>query len=94
MNTCGKCDPTREVVLRHRISPLTPRQQEIASFLSRTGFSYKQVADKLKISVGTMRKHVENVYRKFGVHSRAELMVAMMDADGVTPLCAATKVSA
>jgi len=56
---------------------LTPRQKEIAGFLSRTGLSYKEVASKLAIAEGTMRKHTENVYRKLGVHSRAELMIAM-----------------
>lgn len=59
------------------LADLTTRQREIASLLSETGLSYKQVASKLAISEGTMRKHVENVYRRIGVHSRAELMVAL-----------------
>ena len=58
-------------------SHLTRRQREIAGLLSRTGLSYKEVASKIGISEGTMRKHVENVYRRVGVHSRAELMIAM-----------------
>jgi DNA-binding NarL/FixJ family response regulator len=59
------------------LSQLTSRQREIAGLLSRTGLSYKEVASKLSISEGTMRKHVENVYRRVGVHSRAELMIAL-----------------
>lgn len=59
------------------LTQLTIRQREIASLLSETGLSYKQVASKLAISEGTMRKHVENVYRRIGVHSRAELMVRL-----------------
>jgi DNA-binding NarL/FixJ family response regulator len=62
-----------------RLSQLTSRQREIAGLLSRTGLSYKEVASKLAISEGTMRKHVENVYRRVGVHSRAELMVTLAD---------------
>ena len=56
---------------------LTTRQREIANLLSGTGLSYKEVAGCLRISEGTMRKHVENVYRRVGVHSRAELMIAL-----------------
>ncbi len=56
---------------------LTRRQQEVACFLSQTGLSYKEVAAQLDIREGTMRKHVENVYRRVGVHSRAELTVKM-----------------
>ena len=56
---------------------LTTRQREIADLLSGTGLSYKEVAVSLRISEGTMRKHVENVYRRVGVHSRAELMIAL-----------------
>jgi DNA-binding NarL/FixJ family response regulator len=57
---------------------LTPRQKEVAGVLSQTGLSYKQAASKLDISEGTMRKHTENVYRKLGVHSRAELTVTLL----------------
>lgn len=64
---------------QHDASPsqLTTRQRQIAGLLSRTGLSYKEVASRLAISEGTMRKHVENVYRRVGVHSRAELMIAL-----------------
>lgn len=52
---------------------LTPRQREIAYLLARTGYSYKQIADRLSLSEATMRKHGENIHRTLGVHSRAEL---------------------
>jgi DNA-binding NarL/FixJ family response regulator len=64
---------------------LTNRQKEIAGFLSCTGLSYKQVASKLNISEGTMRKHAENVYRKLNVHSRAELTVVLLAENGDRP---------
>lgn len=56
---------------------LTVREKEVASLLTRTGLSYKQAASELDIREGTMRKHAENVYRKKGVHSRAELTVVL-----------------
>jgi len=52
---------------------LTKRQTEIAELLISSGLSYKQIADRLAIAEGTMRKHAEKVYRSYGVHSRAEL---------------------
>jgi DNA-binding CsgD family transcriptional regulator len=52
---------------------LTPREQEIALLLARTGGSYKQIAADLGISDATARKHGENVHRVLRVHSRAEL---------------------
>lgn len=57
---------------------LTSREKEVVGLLTKTGLSYKQAASKLDICEGTMRKHVENVYRKQGVHSRAELTVVLL----------------
>jgi DNA-binding NarL/FixJ family response regulator len=34
--------------------------------------SYEQIADNLFISYGTVRKHVENTYRKLRVNNRTE----------------------
>lgn len=53
---------------------LTSRQLQVARLLVSTSLGYKQIADRLGIRVGTVRKHVENIYRHFGVHSRPELI--------------------
>ena len=50
---------------------LTSREIEVLECVSR-GKSYGQVADKLYISYGTVRKHVENCYKKLRVHSKLE----------------------
>jgi len=50
---------------------LTAREIEIIEHLSR-GNSYEQIADNLFISCGTVRKHVENCYRKLRVHNKLE----------------------
>jgi DNA-binding NarL/FixJ family response regulator len=55
------------------LEKLTPRQRQIAELLIQTGDSYKEIAHKLGISEGTMRKHVEQIYRIVKVHKRAEL---------------------
>jgi DNA-binding NarL/FixJ family response regulator len=48
---------------------LTDRETEVLEHLSK-GLSYEQIADNLFISYGTVRKHVENIYRKLGVNNR------------------------
>lgn len=53
---------------------LTRRQMEIARLLCSSGLPYKQIAHRLDISEGTMRKHTEDIYRRLDVHSRAELV--------------------
>lgn len=50
---------------------LTPREIEILEQL-KAGFSYEKIAGKLFISYGTVRKHIENVYRKLQVHNKVE----------------------
>lgn len=57
------------------LNGLTRRQQEVALLLATTGGSYKEIAARLTIRDGTMRTHVENIYRRLGVRSREELMV-------------------
>jgi len=48
---------------------LTPREVEILEQLSR-GLSYQQVADNLFVSPGTVRTHIEHVYRKLQVNNK------------------------
>ena len=52
---------------------LTDREQEVLMHLSK-GLSYEQIADNLNISYGTVRKHIENIYRKLQVSSRTEAL--------------------
>ncbi|MDB5260781.1 MAG: DNA-binding response regulator [Adhaeribacter sp.] len=50
---------------------LTPRENELLSALVR-GLSYKEVAQEMSISMSTVRTHVENLYAKLKVNSKAE----------------------
>ncbi len=67
------CDGARtshsESPLRER---LTRRELEVASLVAE-GAPAKNVAAALSITVHTARRHTEQVFRKLGVHSRAEL---------------------
>lgn len=48
---------------------LSARETEILTEL-KNGWGYKQIADRLFISEGTVRKHIENIYRKLEVNNK------------------------
>jgi len=50
---------------------LTPREQEILNYLAK-GYSYKETAEQISISYGTVHKHIEHIYHKLHVRSRAQ----------------------
>lgn len=50
---------------------LSTREKEILRLLAR-GFAYKEMADSLGISMGTINTHVRRIYHKLHVSSRAE----------------------
>ena len=50
---------------------LTHRESEVLEKLA-IGLSYSQIADILFISEGTVRKHIENIYKKLQVHNKIE----------------------
>jgi DNA-binding NarL/FixJ family response regulator len=50
---------------------LTKRELEILVQLSK-GLNYKLIAENLFISSGTVRKHIENIYKKLQVHNKME----------------------
>jgi DNA-binding NarL/FixJ family response regulator len=54
------------------LDQLTPREKEVLRQIAR-GYSYKQVASRLSISVKTVETHVSAVLRKLQLSSRHEL---------------------
>ena len=52
--------------------PLTPRELEVL-MLVRAGLSNKQIAQRLGTSVNTVKKHVEHLFAKLGVHKRRQM---------------------
>ena len=54
---------------RRRPAGLTEREAEILELVAQ-GLTNGEIADALTISGGTVRKHLENIYGKLGVHTR------------------------
>jgi DNA-binding NarL/FixJ family response regulator len=65
-NSPVKADP--------QLAQLTPGEKEFLDQLSK-GYAYKEIADRMKISIDTVRSYVRTVYEKLHVHSRTEAVV-------------------
>ncbi|GGK10125.1 DNA-binding response regulator [Yeosuana aromativorans] len=50
---------------------LSDREIEVLEHLSK-GLSYSLIAKNLFLSTGTIRKHIENIYKKLQVHNKLE----------------------
>lgn len=56
------------------LARLTPAEREFLDQLSK-GYAYKEIADRMNISIDTVRSYVRTVYEKLHVHSRTEAVV-------------------
>jgi DNA-binding NarL/FixJ family response regulator len=61
-------DPLEDV--RHK---LTKREYELLALL-KEGYSYKEMADKLFVTVFTVNQHLKKVYQKLNVATKSELI--------------------
>ncbi len=52
---------------------LTPREHELIQLLAE-GYRYKEIADRLALSVETVRSYIRTIYGKLQVHSRTEAL--------------------
>ena len=48
---------------------LTEREKEVILLLAE-GLSNQQIAEKLYLSINTVKYHTQNIYQKLGVHNR------------------------
>ena len=54
-----------------QLETLSNRENEILQLLSK-GLLYKEIAEQLSISVGTVRQHIHKIYEKLHVQNRTE----------------------
>ncbi|HYI45078.1 MAG TPA: LuxR C-terminal-related transcriptional regulator [Actinomycetota bacterium] len=59
---------------------LTPRQIEVLHAVSR-GSSNRDIAERMDVSMATVKKHLEEIYSRLGVSSRAEAVAIAFDAN-------------
>jgi DNA-binding NarL/FixJ family response regulator len=61
------------------IDELRPSELKIVELLAM-GLANKEIADRLGLSPGTVRWHLENIYGKLRVHSRTEAVLKFRSA--------------
>jgi DNA-binding NarL/FixJ family response regulator len=79
----------RKVVLffHHRgaetaeLETLTDRENEVLSCLAK-GFMYKEIADRLNVSLDTVRTHLQHIYQKLHVRTRTDAVLKFLNAKG------------
>jgi DNA-binding NarL/FixJ family response regulator len=64
---------------------LTPREEEILALLA-SGCLYKEISERLDITLNTVRTHLKNIYEKLHVQSRGEATLKFLAREGPTGL--------
>jgi DNA-binding NarL/FixJ family response regulator len=58
---------------------LSAREQEVLDFLAK-GYLYKEIADQLSISYGTVHTYIERIFKKLHVRGRAQAVAKYLGA--------------
>ncbi len=69
-------NPAPSPAAAHPDGLLTEREQAVLDLVLE-GFPYKQIADRLDLSVYTVNFHIRNIYGKLQVHSRSEAVAKL-----------------
>jgi DNA-binding CsgD family transcriptional regulator len=69
----GENQQTAILYNKEALDPLTGREQEVLQLIL-SGKSNREIAESLHITENTVKTHVRNIYSKYAVRSRAELI--------------------
>jgi DNA-binding NarL/FixJ family response regulator len=69
------------------LGSLTPREREVLAYLA-AGVGRREAAERMHLSAGTIRSHVQHLMRKLGVHSALEAVAIARQAQpgGTRPM--------
>ena len=68
----------QEDINQHLPEPLTRRELDLLKLICK-GMTYRAMADKLSLSVNTIKTHLKNLYLKLQVSNRAEAIVKVQE---------------
>jgi DNA-binding NarL/FixJ family response regulator len=68
------------------LAALTPRERMVLACFAAADGRRDVVAERLYVSVNTVRTHMQNIMAKLGVHSALEVMALTRDRAGWIPL--------
>jgi LuxR family maltose regulon positive regulatory protein len=71
LDTTREAVPTPQTLAQTLIEPLTLRELEVLKLIE-AGYTNQDIADKLVISIPTVKRHISNIYAKLGVKSRTQ----------------------
>jgi DNA-binding NarL/FixJ family response regulator len=71
---------TPQIQVKKGVQSLTPREREVARLVS-DGLSNGEVAQRLGLSVHTVKNYLFSVFDKIGVSSRAELILYLLSSN-------------
>ncbi|MEJ3656254.1 response regulator transcription factor [Actinomycetes bacterium KLBMP 9759] len=66
---------------RHRLSPLTARELDTARAIAE-GLSNAEIADKLHVSIATVKAHTSSLFSKLAVGNRVQIALLVREAEG------------
>lgn len=68
--------------MRERLEPpaLSPREREVLA-LAAEGSTTTEIAARLVVSLGTVKRHLSSCFAKLGVDNRSEALALLVDAD-------------
>ena len=71
--------PASPTVMEEHPVTLTRREQEVAELVGRN-LTNRQIAKELVLSGRTIEKHVANILKKLGLHSREQVAASMTES--------------
>lgn len=77
-------DIDEDIEVGSTIRRLTPREREVVNLIAR-GYSYRETAARLSISVKTLESHMGHIFEKLSVASRHELAALAYEEGYVDP---------
>ncbi len=67
-------DIDEQITVEASLARLTPREREVVNLIAR-GYSYRETAGRLDMSIKTLETHMSRIFGKLSVASRHELTV-------------------
>lgn len=61
---------------------MTNRESQIAALLLK-GRTYKMIAVELDLSENTIKTHIKNIYSKFNIQSKTELITLLKERENL-----------